>query len=334
MTDSCAPALPSTSRPFDARVDRQFVHRRAISEVFLTGLERRSSAEFRVFAQWPRWHVFYGNEDGTVDSAMVVETLRQLTVLIAHSELAVPLGHQFLMPTMSAAVSPGARLHTSVPTDVTVIVRVSSVKAGIEGAAAFDTTAAFFVAGCAVATGKASARIVDPMVYRRFRKGRSPGDTHVRPGPPVNAERVGHSSPRNVVLGPSRASRRWPLRVDVSNPVLFDHPLDHVPGVLLIEAVRQALRWETQVPSLDLAQFRSTFISVAELDQKTEVVVESLSNSPGLSQAVVGIQSGGTTVMRTVGRFTPRREERIPGHSSVGEREQPDGLRLQSSLHA
>jgi hypothetical protein len=265
---------------------------------------------------------------------MVVETLRQLTVLIAHSELSVPLGHQFLMPMMSVAVSPGARLDSSVPADVTVIVRVSSVKVGIEGAAAFDTTAVFYVAGRSVATGKASARILDPAVYRRFRKGQSPGGPLASPGAPVPAERVGHSSSRNVVIGHGRSPRRWPIRVDVSNPVLFDHPLDHVPGVLMIEAVRQALRWETRDPSLDLAQFQSTFISVAELDQEAEVAVESLSHMPGLAQAVVEIRSGGKTVMRTVGQFTPRREERSPDHSIVWERDQPDDGRLRSSLHA
>lgn len=35
-------------------------------------------------------------------------------------------------------------------------------------------------------------------------------------------------------------SHRWLLRVDGCHPVFFDHPVDHVPGMLLVEAARQA----------------------------------------------------------------------------------------------
>lgn len=333
MTDTYAPAHLAEGRPFGTRVDRELVHRRAISEVFLTGVERCSDSEFRVFAQWPRWHVFYGTEDGTVDSAMVIETLRQLTVLIAHAELGVPLGHQFLMPTMSVTVSPGAFLPPSVPADVKVMVHLSGLKAAVDGLAAFAATAEFLVDGQAVAKGKASARIVDPIVYRRFRKGRRP-DVSVLPVVPIQAEQVGHASLRNVVLGSGVVPGRWPLRVDVSNPILFDHPLDHVPGVLLIEATRQALRLETGDPRLDFAQFRSTFIAVAELDQQSEVVLESLSAGPGMCHAVIGIQADGRTLMRTVGSFTPRQEGRDSGHATAGEPAPSGRSRLRSNLHA
>lgn len=124
------PARPAAGERFHARVGRELVHRLAVSEVFLTGVQRHSDTEFRVFAQWPRWHVFYGFRDGRVDSAIVAETLRQLTVLIAHTGLGVPLGQQFLMPRMTADLTPGARLDPSVPSDVTVAVLVSGCKGG------------------------------------------------------------------------------------------------------------------------------------------------------------------------------------------------------------
>lgn len=31
-----------------------------------------------------------------------------------------------------------------------------------------------------------------------------------------------------------------PLIVDLNNPAIFDHPLDHIPGMLLLEGFRQA----------------------------------------------------------------------------------------------
>ncbi|MFI8191960.1 AfsA-related hotdog domain-containing protein [Streptomyces sp. NPDC085946] len=41
--------------------------------------------------------------------------------------------------------------------------------------------------------------------------------------------------------GPARPDEGvWPLRVNWAHPTLFDHPTDHVPGMLLLEAARQA----------------------------------------------------------------------------------------------
>ncbi len=65
---------------------------------------------------------------------------------------------------------------------------------------------------------------------------------------------VGRHDPRDVVLGtpgeerPSGADGlnadwaygSWQLRIDRGHPVLFDHPVDHVPGMALLEAARQA----------------------------------------------------------------------------------------------
>ncbi|XAS72350.1 ScbA/BarX family gamma-butyrolactone biosynthesis protein [Micrococcaceae bacterium Sec5.1] len=306
MTDTITAAYPETEAVISARVGRELVHRRAVSEVFLLGLERCSDTEFTVFAQWPRWHVFYGARDGSTDSAMIVETLRQLTVLIAHAGLGVPLGHQFLMPRMALALSSDARLDPSVPADVTINARISGVKPSQQGPGAFDITADFHAGDLFIATGEASARIVDPAVYGRYRKGRVPGAVP-SPHEPVAADLVGHASSWNVVLGSDGGGVRWPLRVDLSNPILFDHPLDHVPGVLLIEAVRQALRLATGEPALDFDWFQSTFISVAELDAETEIVIESLTDDAGDIHALVSAQSEGKILMRTTACFRRKR---------------------------
>lgn len=100
---------------FTAPVARELVHRRAVSEVFLTGIQGSGGTAYTLFAQWPRWHVFYGSRNRGFDSALVVETLRQLTILIAHSQLDVPLGMQFLMPEMSVSMASGATPDPSCP---------------------------------------------------------------------------------------------------------------------------------------------------------------------------------------------------------------------------
>jgi hypothetical protein len=306
---------------FSAPVARELVHRRAVSEVFLTGVQATGSETYIVSAQWPRWHVFYGSPGNVFDSALVVETLRQLTVFIAHSHMGVPLSMQFLMPDMSVSMVDGAIRDSSQPAEVTAEVRVSDVRKTVRGIAAFRTTATFMVDGQSIANGRAGARIVDLAAYNRIRSRRGVGDErgHVVP---LEAQSVGHASSWNVVLGKSADESYWPLRVDVSNPILFDHPLDHVPGVLLIEAARQALRVALVDPTLDFASFSAQFVSIAELQDETEVVLEELTWSPGAITAVVSVRASGTVLMSVVAEVTPGQQP--PEHPPWKDLVRPD----------
>ncbi|MFI6341435.1 ScbA/BarX family gamma-butyrolactone biosynthesis protein [Streptomyces sp. NPDC050535] len=47
-------------------------------------------------------------------------------------------------------------------------------------------------------------------------------------------------TPEATAAGPHTTTRSWLLRLNTSHPTLFDHPQDHVPGMLLLEAARQA----------------------------------------------------------------------------------------------
>jgi hypothetical protein len=290
---------------FSAPVPRELVHRRAISEVFVTGINRTGSTTYTLSAQWPRWHVFFGSVTHGFDSALVVETLRQLTVLIAHTGLHVPLGMQFLMPDMSISMTAGAVRDSSRPAEVTVEVHVSEIRAAGRGITAFRTKAIFLVNGQGIADGTAGARIVDPEAYNRIRSRRSVADGY-RLVPPLSPAEVGHGSSWNVVLGESSETRHWPLRVDVSNPILFDHPLDHIPGVLLIEAVRQAVRVALQVPSLDFSAVEAQFVSIAEFSDEGEVVLESMASDGSAVVVLASIRSAGDVRMRAAAKFTAR----------------------------
>ncbi|MEC5182425.1 hypothetical protein RCH07_003803 [Arthrobacter sp. CG_A4] len=296
-----------TGHRFSAPVPRELVHRRAISEVFLTGIQRNESTIYTVSAQWPRWHVFFGSIGQGFDSALVVETLRQLTVLIAHTQLHVPLGMQFLMPDISVSMTSGAMRNPFAPAEVTAEVMVSEVKASVQGVNAFRTSAIFRVDGQMIADGAAGARIVDPEAYVRIRSRSPVADRH-RIVPPVPAADVGHSTAWNVVLGESSAAGCWPLRVDVSNPILFDHPLDHIPGVLLIEAVRQSVRLALLDPSLDFSLLEARFMSIAEFGDEAVVVLESVTADTDTTTVLANIQASGTVRMHATASITTNQQ--------------------------
>jgi hypothetical protein len=71
------------------------------------------------------------------------------------------------------------------------------------------------------------------------RPGRGPRTTRgVHP-----PETLGRRIDRNVVIGdvvPAGEGFEIDVLIDQQHPSLFDHPLDHIPGAVLFEAIRQA----------------------------------------------------------------------------------------------
>lgn len=282
---------------FNRTVDRELVHRRSLSEVLLTDALRVSDGVFLIGAQWPRWHVFYGSIHDGYNSALIAETLRQATIMTAHSMLEVPLDRRFLLSSMTVS-----RNDTdSVPdlaAEAGVTLQLLDVHRSAGSVSKMVVQAEFVVDGEPVATGTAKARIVGEGTYARLRGLPAAEGTFLETAR-LPARQVGHTSRRNVVLGVTSGQNRWPLLVDASNPIFFDHPLDHVPGALLIEAARQAVRAGTGCPDRDLASFDSTFAEFVELTDESEVVITDLVEDADSVSAVVEIRVGDQVAMTT-----------------------------------
>ena len=255
---------------FESSVRRALVHKLSLSEVFLTDFVQTGPEHFAAGAQWPRWHVFYGSGDGLPDSALMAETLRQSVILLAHSS-GVPMDHKFLMPRLGVSMEE-VRLDPLTPTQLSMDLELRDVKFSGSSPAALSVEARFAVDGENIGSGSAGARIVTPAGYERFRRSAVIGEPP-RVGTPLDPSVVGHSTPRNVMLGEEIRPSVWPLRVDTSHPIFFDHPLDHVPGMLLIEAARQAVRAATGRPAADFSRVAAEFVKIAELADPVELAV-------------------------------------------------------------
>ncbi|MGW4914194.1 ScbA/BarX family gamma-butyrolactone biosynthesis protein [Streptomyces sp. NPDC004270] len=267
------PLLPGLT----TTVPREYVHRAAVSEVLLTGWEPDGSpgasqgagddAGFVVRAQWPRCHALFAPDRGYQDPMLLIESVRQIGSLLAHAEFDVPFGHQFLMSDMSVTTEPELLVADTVPTDVEMhtVCRDVVRRAGRLREMRYDVTV--LRENGARATASAAFRCMSPDVYRRMR-GERPTTTGRTPPPALDPAAVGHAGPRHVVLGePAPGTRgRWELRVDTAHPTYFDHPVDHIPGMFLLEAARQAAHARTGVPGALLLDMRSEFVRYAELD--------------------------------------------------------------------
>ncbi|WP_093804263.1 ScbA/BarX family gamma-butyrolactone biosynthesis protein [Streptomyces sp. Wb2n-11] len=231
------PALTTT-------VAREYVHRAALSEVFLTGWNMAGRDTFKVTAQWPRSHSFYVPEHGMHDPLLLCETIRQASTLLAHVGYNVPFGHSLSWSRLQFAVNPQALRIEGTPADVELHVTCSDIRYHRAIPVTMSMHMEAVRRGSLLAMASVRFGSHSPAVYQRLRAGRGEaGEIFARapqPPEPVSRSTVGRLRKQDIVLAPTPDRRRWQLRVDTSHPVLFDHALDHVPGMLLLESVRQA----------------------------------------------------------------------------------------------
>lgn len=106
-----------------------------------------------------------------------------------------------------------------------------------------------------------------------------------------------------MVIDNDDAGDGWPLRVDRTHPILFDHQLDHVPGMLLLEAARQA---GFSAISTAIVGYRATsllacrleFLAFCELNHEVRVhtALSGVHWRDNLAQVRVRIEQHGTDV--------------------------------------
>ncbi|HEX2301959.1 MAG TPA: ScbA/BarX family gamma-butyrolactone biosynthesis protein, partial [Pseudonocardiaceae bacterium] len=166
--------------------------------------------------------------------------IRQAGILLAHTEYGVPLGQHFLVRDLHVAVRREHFLVGDVPASLDIDVACSDIKRRSGSLVELRIDVVIRRDGHVAATGGGSLRCVSEALYRRLRGDRAAGNAQLPLTAPVAPQSVGRMSPTDVVLSPTCRPDRWQLRVDTRHPVLFDHPVDHVPGMVLLEAARQA----------------------------------------------------------------------------------------------
>ncbi|MFD6992456.1 ScbA/BarX family gamma-butyrolactone biosynthesis protein [Streptomyces sp. NPDC059943] len=234
-------------------VPREFVHRTSIAEVLLTSWERVDEHRFTVTAQWPRAHSFYTHIDGHHDPLLAVETIRQTGLLLAHTEYGVPLDHHLLLSELDVTIHPPHLRAGPTPPTLHLDVTCTNIKQRRGTLTHCRININIYREGHLAATGGGSFTCINPKIYQRLRTPKDPTTQHappISPTAPETPHTVGRTSPNDVVLTPINHPNQWHLRINTHHPTLFDHPLDHVPGMLLLEAARQATTATLQHPTL------------------------------------------------------------------------------------
>ncbi|GAA2184049.1 ScbA/BarX family gamma-butyrolactone biosynthesis protein [Micromonospora lupini] len=268
---------------FDRTVHRALVHRRALAEVFLTDAVRVADDRFLAAAQLPRAHWCYTDHTAApaqVDPMLLLECCRQASTLLVHRFLDLPFGTAFLVKSWRTRITdPDALVSGPTPGELRLDIRTAGARSRDGQLRSLTLDIGLQVDGAAVGESHIQAGYLPAEDYAALRtlRRRSPAPMSDELAPrtgaqPVQPALVGRRDPRNVVLaeahvaGPTATAR---VDVPLDHASLFDHPLDHVPGMALLEAARQMavlLTGEPRVTGLDAA-----FVQFAELDSPLTV---------------------------------------------------------------
>ncbi|WP_433664280.1 AfsA-related hotdog domain-containing protein [Nocardia sp. CA-128927] len=234
---------------FEQTVPRSLVHRAAVNEVFLTDAAVIGKREWAVAAMLPRSHMLFndgGNPD-YLDTIAIMEVTRQVTEYVAHQFVNVPDNQFLVFRDMRIDVFAPEWLRAG-PDPARVVTIVNARTS--ERLAQHPVTIIVDGHEC----GRAGGRWLPlPQHYYEYIRERARKKTlkldpeparQVDPAAMLTPDRVGRYHPRNILLANGIAtdddSMTFLFTFDPTHPVFFDHPMDHVPGMLMLEAARQA----------------------------------------------------------------------------------------------
>lgn len=263
---------------FGQAVPRRLVHRAAVSEVLLTGYLPIGPDAFRFGAQWPRSHSFYRVSAGMHDPLLVAETVRQVGLMTGHSGYGVPLDSAYIMHGLSYEITPAGLVSGPRPTELLLDVRCGNVRRRGNRLLGLDFQVLLHRDGELVGRGASGFTCTSPTAYRRLRGDAGAGPAGRLPAP-VAPGQVGRDDPADVTLAPTGAPDAWTVRSNRDHPVLFDHPVDHIPGMLLLESMRQAALLAVDDPQALAVGLEADFASFAEFD--APATVRARTEAPG-----------------------------------------------------
>ncbi|MFG3323462.1 ScbA/BarX family gamma-butyrolactone biosynthesis protein, partial [Streptomyces sp. NPDC048171] len=267
------PAAVAGPGPWTSTVPSELVHRAAVAEVMLTSWKRLTETRYTMRAQWPRGHSFFTPLNGTHDPLIAAETIRQAGALLAHAEFGVPLGHHFLLENITLTVDPGHMHVGHAPADLDLDITCTDIKRRGTHLTHLNYHTTLWRNGHHTGHGQISFTVVTPAVYRRIRPPHvfTPQHTPLPLTTPLTPHTVGRHHPTDVVLTPTPHPHHYQLRTNTHHPTLFDHHNDHIPGMLLLEAARQATTHTLNQPPTHPHHLTAHFTQYAELDQPTHI---------------------------------------------------------------
>jgi 2-oxo-3-(phosphooxy)propyl 3-oxoalkanoate synthase len=232
----------------DQTVPRHLVHRWSMHEVFLTSVTPVDRSRFEINLQWPRWHSTTGPQvPARLTSTLVLEGIRQIGIYLAHTAWDVDLEYAFIARVLGCRWLGSPPTKSRGPFVASATAELVEARPGRGPGSGLDLTVHLSTDGERFALGVGTLACASPRLYRRLR---GPGaelrsDELACPPPSeVQPAVVARGDASQVVVSDMQINADTQtaaahLRVDPAHPFYFDHPADHVPGSLILEAAQQ-----------------------------------------------------------------------------------------------
>lgn len=232
-------------------VPRQMVHKSALTEVFLTEGIRLEPDHFQCGVQLPRTNMYFNDcLNAYHEMLLLIELFRQASIYVSHEYIEVSIADKFLYVDSDTGIdNRNALLVGEQPTVgvIDVLIVDKYYRRNVLQGVTFDMK--LMLDGAVVAHHDGmSIRWMSEELWSRMREkglSRVAGNPSSRSAPvtPANPRTVGRNLNGNVVIGEDIKDSQTELEADLviplNNRAIFDHSLDHLPGMLLLEAFRQ-----------------------------------------------------------------------------------------------
>jgi hypothetical protein len=248
---------------FEQTVPRSLVHKRAIENVLLTEVRGNGDDRYVCAGRIPTAHRFFNDAGRTPqrDILFFTELGRQASLALSHTFFGVGKDEVFIFEQSEARMKDAAWRSRSASADSVITeIKVLEVERRKNNAVSrIVAEQVMSIGGEEVFSGIGAWTIQSAALFQRLRrlsKGQaSPGSGEISPSlRSLINENV-------VIFGPRLNADRTEfvafLIVDERHPYFFDHPCDHVPGMLMLEGLRQTAQavvsHATSVPKQNIA---------------------------------------------------------------------------------
>ena len=300
-----------TSRfSLEQTVPRSLVHKRSIENVLLTDIQRRESDQFVGVGRVPTAHRFF-NQAGRKprkDILFYTELGRQASLAVSHMFMGVGREDVFIFEgsqaSMAETVATSDRPWAS--DSVVTEIRVQETETRKNNAVSRVVAEQIMsVNGEPVFHGIGAWTIQPAALFQRLRRL---SKTHTSPADstsPATGDLSGewsNADRENAVIfipksNPERSEFSTRLIVDESDPYFFDHPCDHVPGMLILEGCSQLAKAAVGVihdvdpRKLAVVAYEMNFQQFVECDRPIGLTarVERNSNQPAPIRVQISI---------------------------------------------
>jgi hypothetical protein len=270
--------MVSMELSYTSTVPRQLVHRQSVGEVFLTDYQLNDGTADQIAVQLPASHRIFRPIRQRHDPLIVAEAFRQAVMMLCHTKYEVPPHFKFLMEEFGFDIVDELEVR-SAPMPLILDMTTNQVDTRVGTVSRVDISGVLREGPRVLAHCNAVARCVNPASYTRIRSGRDTYIAHFRDKPPgssvIPAPCAGRTEEQDVLIAANLPAGDLYCAPDPRNYALFDHPLDHIPGMVLFDAAIQAARYRANDASLQLTRLAATFPIFTEWDDACDISVSS-----------------------------------------------------------